>query len=302
MYIKITHLFACFALVLSMSALADPLEQKTSLEQKALSIFKITSLAEINIAQPDQTLFLFDLDDTLFDFSYMVGSKAWRRYIVEATKKIDSSKNWHDFFSYLLAQKHPLKTVEPFTSQFVQELQEKGYIVCGLTSRERQQWYSTPQEGIDVLTTEQLASININFNKGRLEYIYPHLVRDSEYFSGIFFANLELKGNYLLHLFKNVVELPKKVIFIDDKLSQVESVAKALNELGIDNECYYYPATDEKAKGFNPLIANIQLYYFIQSNGLEILSDQEAALIVEEDLEKDAEHYLRAVLDLVYGL
>ncbi len=292
MYFKIARLFACLALVLVMPVLAAD----------SLSILKIESLAEVNVAQPDQTLFLFDLDDTLFDSAYMVGSKAWRRYIVEAAKKIDSSRNWHDLFSYLLAQKHPLRTVEPFTSQFVQDLQEKGYIVCGLTSRERKQWYDTPQEGVDVLTTHQLTSVNINFNNGRLEHIYPHLARDSEYFKGIFFANLEPKGNYLLHLFKNVPELPKKVIFIDDKLSQVESVAKALNELGIDNECYYYPVTDVKAKTFNPLIANIQLYHFIQSNGHEVLSDQEAILIGERDLEKCGEHYLRAVLDLSQDL
>ena len=92
---------------------------------------------------------------------------------------------------------------------------------------------------------------------------------------------------------------PKKIIFIDDKLSQVESVADALAKLGIEHECYVYTATDEKGKAFNPLIANIQLYYFYQSEGNIILSDESALLIAKENPEKNAEYYLKATLDFV---
>lgn len=283
------------ATALTLSTIA-PIHAAT--EQKISSISKIESLAQIQVSQPDKTFFFFDLDDTTFDFPYMLGSKAWRRYIVDATKKIDASKNWHDIFSYLLAQKYPLKTVEPITSQFVKDLQEKGYIVCGLTSRERNQWYNTYQERVDEVTNKQLSSININFNNKSLENTYPYLALDSEYFNGTFFANIDPKGNYLLHLFKNAPDLPKKVIFIDDKLSQVESVANALTELGIENECYFYYATDEKAKRFNPLIANIQLYYFLKSDCQEIISDEQAELIAGEDSTKDADHYLKAILDI----
>jgi hypothetical protein len=229
----------------------------------------------------------------------MLGSKAWRQYIVEATKKIDTSKNWHDIFSYALAQKHPLKTVETMTSSFVSELQEKGYVVCGFTSRERKLWYDMPKDGVDILTIKQLNSVNVDFNNKSLENVYPYLSWDSEYFNGVFFANIEPKGNYLLHLFANAPQFPEKIIFTDDKLSQVESVANALAKLGIKHECYSYSAIDEKGKSFNPLIANIQLYYFYQSNGNEIISDEKASLIAKENPEKDPEYYLRATLDIV---
>lgn len=289
----ISSALAATTLIVSTNSVVDAV-----VEQKISSISKIESIIEIQIAQPDKTIFFFDLDDTIFDFPYMLGSKAWRRYIVEATKKIDTSKNWHDIFSYLLAQKHPLKTVEPITSQFIENLQEKGYIVCGLTSRERKQWYNTYQEGVDEITNKQLSSININFNNKSLENTYPYLALDSEYSNGSFFANIDPKGNYLLHLLKNAPDLPEKVIFIDDKLTQAESVAKALTELGIKNECYFYCATDAKAKMFNPLIANIQLYYFLKSNYQEIISDEQAALIAKEDSTKDADYYLKAILDM----
>lgn len=260
-------------------------------------VFHIESLSSIN-NQPPKTLFLLDIDDTIFDSFSMLGSKAWRRYIVEATKKIDPTENWHDIFSYALAQKHPLRAVEKITSTFVQDLQSKEMIVCGFTSRERKLWYDMFQEGVDVLTVKQLSSVNVNFNNGSLEKHHPDLAKNSEYFNGVFFANIEPKGNYLLHLFKSSSSFPEKVIFIDDKLSQVESVASALAKLGIPHESYLYSATDKKGKIFNPLIANIQLYYFYDSNGEKALSDEQAQLIAVSNPEKDADFYLKEALSI----
>ena len=96
-------------------------------------------------------------------------------------------------------------------------------------------------------------------------------------------------------LINNLAFIPNKVIFIDNKQSQVESVAAALDELGIEHECYWYTATDKKAEQFSPLIANVQLYYLWISNGTHILSDEEAELIAMEHPEKDAESYLRDI-------
>lgn len=261
-------------------------------------VSQITSLAEISSDHPNETLFLFDIDDTVFDSFSMLGSKAWRKYIVEAAKKIDPSENWHDIITYALAQKHPLNAVEKITSSYIKDLQNNGYVVCGLTARERKIWYDMHQDGIDILTVNQLSTVNVDFNNGSLENTYPYLSTAPEYYSGIFFANLEPKGNYLLRLFENAPALPQKIIFVDDKLSQVESVDAALTLLGIPHECYFYSATDEKGKAFNPLIANIQLYYFYVSGGQRIISDKEAAILAQIHSNNDAELYLRAALDL----
>lgn len=53
-------------------------------------------------------------------------------------------------------------------------------------------------------------------------------------------------------------------------------------------------ATDEKAKMFDPLIANIQLYYYMSFE--IILTDEDAESIAESNPEKDANHYLRAAI------
>lgn len=258
-------------------------------------IVKIESLAQIKDHQQTQTIYFFDIDDTLFDSPTMLGSKAWRKYIIAATK--NDPLNWHDIFSLFIARNHPLQTIEALTSQFVKKLQMGGHGVFALTARERKRWYDMPQEGIDLLTAKQLELVGINFDNAFLVETYPYLTNNSGYFKGIFFADTELKGEYLLKLFKNAPQRPEKVIFIDDKLSQAESVAAALNELGIDNECYWYFATDKKASEFDPLIANIQLYYLWFSDGKEIITDEEAESIAAQYPEKNAEYYLKSVLN-----
>lgn len=230
---------------------------------------------------------LLDLDDTLFDSPMMLGSKAWRKYIAQAAPKNDITLNWHDYFSYLLAQRYPTKAIEEITSEFVKELQNRGYIVCGFTARERKIWYETAQPGVDLTTIEQLHKIDIDLDNGSLELFYPELAEDSEYYLGVFFVNTETKGNYFLHLLENATKFPPKVIFIDDKKANVESMDETLDKLGIPHECYLYAATDSKTLSFNPKIANIQLYYFMKSTGVEILTDQQADDLLKTNPDRD---------------
>lgn len=260
-----------------------------------IHIVKIDSLSQINDSQPAQTLYFFDIDDTLFDSPHMLGSKAWRKYIVEATRN-NLTENWHDIFSLFLARSYPLETVEALTSQFVKELQRTGRNVVGLTARERMRWYDMPVDDVDFLTVSQLESVGINFNNKPLDKAYAYLTNNPEYYKGVFFADIEPKGEYLLKLFRDAPQLPEKVIFIDDKQSQVESVAAALNQLGVNYECYWYSATDSKARKFDPWIANIQLYYFWISDGKRVISDEEAAAIADRYPERNAEYYLRSLL------
>jgi hypothetical protein len=258
----------------------------------------ITSLEQIPWEQPAGTLFLFDIDDTIFDSPHLVGSKVWRKYIAEATESLDPTQNWHDIFSYGLALRYPLQLVEKNTSTLIRELQNSGYVVCGFTSRERNKWYDMPQPGVDFLTIGQLRGLDVDFYTQTLEKSYPHLSQAPEYFLGVFFANIEPKGEYLLHLLQDAPQLPPKIVFIDDKLTQVVSVASALESLGISYECYHYTATDAKGQTFDPLIANIQLHSFFASDGKTVLSDSQAAEIAEEHPAKEADFYLRAILSL----
>lgn len=274
-----------------------PVTQVTAATATPVSnIREVRSLYEIPRTLPRRTLVLSDIDDTLFDHKYMIGSKAWRAYFSKAAPQIDASVNWHDYFSYFLALVYPIQTVEPTTSHFIRSLQDEDHVVCGLTARERNKWYDMSQRGIDVLTTQQLNKVNIDFNNLRLENTYGKLAENSEYYQGTFFANTDYKGEYLLNLLEDAPDI-SYILFIDDKLAQVHSVEEALTQLGIPHGCYLYRATDEKAHTFNPLIANIQLHALYLSGGKTILTNEQAAKVAEDNSGKTAEHYLRETIE-----
>ncbi|PJD94454.1 MAG: hypothetical protein CK425_11430 [Parachlamydia sp.] len=260
-----------FSLVLHLSCLTVSLFAE---------VISIDSLSQVKLPPASQALIFFDIDDTLIDFPTMLGSKMWRKHIVEATSQ-DTSNNWHDRFSLYLAQHCPVTTVEPSTSSYIKDLQKQGYTIYGLTARERHKWYDTPCPDVDQLTVSQLNSVDIDFNQLSM---LPHteaIIQNSEYFQGTLFANTDLKGDFLKQLFENASSLPEHVVFIDDKLSQVESVSETLEALGIKADCYWYRAIEVKSNSFNSLLADIQLYHLMHF-GL-FLNDEQAAYIAENE-------------------
>ncbi len=238
---------------------------------------------------------LLDLDDTLMDSEGMVGSKAWRAYIEMATK-YDPEGNWHDVLSLFVAQNYPVKAIEEKTVQFVEALQRKGVMVFGFTARERNKWYYTPCEDVDALTKEQINSCGIDFTKTKVEKPFQFLTKPLECFENIFFADTDTKGEYLAKLFNKMPIYPNCTYFIDDKKRQVESVTEELSFRNLKHKCYLYSATNKKSKNFDPLIANIQLYY-LKKEGT-ILSDERARDIAHDNKDKDADFFLQNTLDL----
>ena len=289
-----SKLFLCIINYIAYTATLLPATSfATEISVQKAPIVKIESLSEISDDQPPQTVFFFNLTNTLFDSPYMLGSRAWRKYIAKATQN-DSTCNWHDFFTLFVAKNLPIVTIEEITSPFLEKLQMKGYGVFGLTGRERNKWYDTPASNIDLLTVSQMKSIGIDFTNNLTEKS-KSLTTVPEYYEGIFFADIEPKGEYLRKLFKNAAHYPAKVIFVDDKQKEAESMATVLSELGIDHECYWYTATEKNAGMFDPLITNIQLYYLWTRK--EVLSDAEAAALAKENPGKTAEYYLQALLE-----
>lgn len=242
----------------------------------------IHSLTEIEKEHLHEAIIFFDLDDTLIESSLEIGSKNWKNFIKSATTQQE-----HDDISWFIAQHIPVKTTEDEVGDLIQNLQTSNK-VFGLTARERNIWYYTPKDGVDELTIQQLESAGIHFDK-TTSFEMP------EFYEGVYFSDLDPKGEYVLKLFTSRESLPSKVVFVDDKLSQVESVAEALDALGIDNECYYYKQT--YSTSFDPLVALVQLHYLMQSEGKVLLTEQEAQLLIEQSPHLDIDYYLGEIIN-----
>lgn len=283
-----SSIFIVLSLFLPLHCTADP---SLKISQK---IIKIDTIDQLPLTQPEGTLFLFDLDDTLIDSPHMVGSRAWRQYMRAAV-----GKYWHDRLSLFLLEHIAVDTVEKTTAEIIKLLQIQGYPVCGFTARERHFWFDIPAH-MDEITTQQLASVGIQFDSDNVVRAYPALTQTPEYYEGIIFSNVVEKGSYLASLLQSFPAsslLPNKVIFIDDKKYQIESVAAALEESGIDYECYLYRATDKKDSAFDPLIANIQLYHIWLSQGHTVLTDHQAAALALTTPASQGLEYLQMIIE-----
>jgi hypothetical protein len=271
-------------------------EVEPALKETITPIIPIQHLDQIKKSIVKNTGYFLDLDDTAIDSLYMLGSKAWRKYISEATKN-DKTRKWHDIISLYVARNYPIGPVEESTSSFIHNLQADGHMVFGLTARERNMWYYTPCDGVDLLTQSQLAKTDIDFMKTHISEEFSYITDHPACFANIFFVDTDTKGEFVFNHLNGRKIVPPKVVVVDDNLDQLATVKKALEQLQIEHDCYFYGQIDEKSKKFDPLIANIQLYSLLNEN--KILSDDDAFLFENAHAGKDAVYYLTEILHLI---
>jgi hypothetical protein len=244
----------------------------------------------------EDTLVLFDMDDTLTDSSISLGTGAWRQYVraqIASDYDTKAPGNPHDVMVHAAAQNIPVKPVEPDLVPLIESLQEKHVAVFCLTGRGYSMWYSTPTEGIGQMSVRQLDSIEIDFTDTtvpkQFQSIDPTIL-----YHGVFLTSGTKKGPFLEKLFQETGYRPTKVVFIDDKLEENKSVESTLEKLGIPNVCVWYHRAQANNQEFNPLIASIQLEAFL--NDQTILSDKEAKEKADTMKEIDPDEFFRRLI------
>jgi FMN phosphatase YigB (HAD superfamily) len=221
-----------------------------------------------------KTLVLFDLDETLIEVPIMLGGKAWRRYaraLLERTYSEEKATELHDKLTYLLAKKVPFIAIEENAADSLEKIEEKGGLAFGFTARGRHHWYDMPAADGEELGLLHTRQAGFSFKQSFDDPLFSH----RSYSCGIFFAYpLEDKGELLLELFALTDFRPAKLVFIDDKISNVRAVDSAAEQLGIPALCFHYRQID-LYRHFDPLVAHIQLERFLQDGS--VLSDSQAA-------------------------
>lgn len=179
----------------------------------------------LHAGQSDQKpLYLFDIDGMLIDVE--VYAYEGRYPLVHAVR---------------LCQ-------DEITRDVVRGVQEAGCKAMGLTGRPCGQGEQVHQK---------LCSFGINFEDSSLlsvnEYLYIDQAKRNcylEHYKGMLFIGVDdndpvfdlLKGPQLMRLFNTKLcdNLPEYVVYIDDMLDYVLSVAEVLNSLEIPGTCYLY--------------------------------------------------------------
>lgn len=242
------------------------------------NIIKTTEICDVAPEITADTLVLMNLAEVLLDTEISLGTQAWRKYI---RNRVDSQT--HDELTLFVFKNVPAKTPEPAVSAFVSNLQKQGNTVFGFTSRGRNEWYASKVEDVDLLTEYVLNQLDIDFNRTVSPAGWSQL--DSQfqdyYHAGIIYAtNAYDKGEMLTLIFEKTGYRPAKVVFVDDKVDSLKEVETSMKQLGIPFTGFAYGRTAKEHLQFDPMVANIQLYYLISSG--VILSDKDAIRIKQE--------------------
>lgn len=236
-------------------------------------ILEINQIDDIRPYVTQNGLYLFDIDDTLIDNPFCLGTSPWRQWVKSKLPKYNINFVLYDALTLFIAKNAPYKTVEPSTAHLIADLQNEGHAVFAFTARGRSQWYTTNIEGVDRFTQEQLQHAGIDFRNTQIPEELKSL--EATYFwEGIIFAQHIKKGDLLKHLFKDLKYNPSLIIFVDDKLDQVQSVEAAVKEAGIPFMGFWYRRSEFDRKDFNPMATNVQLEALLLQR--EIINDEVA--------------------------
>lgn len=236
-----------------------------------------------------QSLVILDLDNTVMKTVQTLGSDQWFEYQLERTvaELIKSGLSQADgkergLRETLALWKQVQRTtkmipVEESTPELLARTQKAGIRIMGLTAR--------PTD-LSETTQKQLKSMGVDLGAETLFKGEITLTENTDvnyvagFRGGILFSGNNKKGGMLVRLLADprVTFKPSKIIFVDDKKRNVDSVEESLEKAGIPHVSYRYGAADSEVKAFNPEIAAVQLSFF---GG--IVTDRAATAILNGD-------------------
>lgn len=236
-------------------------------------IIEISQMKEILPHVDQDTLVVFDIDDTLMVPNQMLGGDCWFRH--ELKLETEKGFSFEESLAKILPQymlfqhKTGVKLVEPDIPAIIHHLQSQGIKVMGLTTRSTELAYRTIQQ----LKTLQI-DLGKNAPEGELSGLKTHY--PLYYIEGILFTQVRHKGKVLKELCEYLGYAPKKIIFINDKEKYVLQLEEVFPEIGIPYIGFRYAACDDDYANYDTRIAAVQRKYFNQ-----ILSDEDAATILK---------------------
>jgi len=235
------------------------------------TILETRHIANVIPLVDSETWFLVDLDNTLFEGAEAYGHAAWFYDAVNDGLEDGLSKEEiiNIFYPRWIASQKtcPVKPLEKEFISFITDLQNQGIVVMGFTHR---------QPVIADSTIRQVNSLNIDFTLTApseevfsLEAKNPTLYQNGILFVGDFNKKGEIFSKFLNH----IDDAPNKIVFIDDKLKNVEEVESVADRLGIPYTGVHYTAIDHAAPIYSREIAEEQYRLYKEREAAESVKD-----------------------------
>ena len=225
-------------------------------------IEEIVTMDTVQTSINNETLVIYDVDNTIFEPVGNYGSDQWFFYLNKVYQRDGFSPEeaeekalelWNRT-QYLIK----VKPVEQNIPTLIKQQQSKGLKVIAMTAR---------TGDVSEITMKQLQSIDVNFYGSSLlkdEIIEIKKVDNKSLKNDVLFQNGILfvgeknsKGEVLLLLLESLKYTPENVVFIDDRLKHLIGVQKALGTLSIPCKGYRYGGADENVKAFDKFTSEI---------------------------------------------
>lgn len=229
----------------------------------AAEVREIKQITEVEPAIDDQTLVVFDIDNTLLEPLTTLGSDQWFDYLVDQGKKVrrqsedkaiaDAVVVWNR-----VQEDVQVRPVETETPALIKRLQARGVRIVALTAR---------ASGAAAVTERQLRSIGVDLSKNPLPRpaVRPKQKQDtSQPWVGaiLFLGENQSKGEALTGVVRSLPQPPSKVVFVDDKARHTQSVDQAMAKLKIPVVAFRYGASDARVAAFDPAVTDLQLRWW----------------------------------------
>lgn len=193
------------------------------------SHIEIKTMTELGSFVDADTLVIFDLDNTVFQAKRYDCHADWGYDHVRAERKlgpVSSERIQQIYLQWLKAQKTcPVEFVEVETGFEIDQLQKRNIKVMALTSR-----------GSDSAddTLDQLRSLGVSFLPTALSMDFAEFDFNSKakFLEGVLFVSIDSsKGDVLRAYFETIRYQPKKIVFIDDLVENLESIEASFPEI-----------------------------------------------------------------------
>ncbi len=234
--------------------------------------------SELDSADKD-TLVIFDVDDVLITYNDMVLRPCGARFRPASWKDIDPKEI--PYLMSIMLNEGKIILIDPSAPRLVNKLESRGVKTIALTAARTGKFGVI--ENAEDWRLKILKQFNLDFSKSfpknQIIYFGDGAKKENDYSlfkDGVLFLGDEksTKGALLVQFLDKVQWKPKKVIFIDDKMSHLSSVETALNEAKIPFQGYQYKGVEKLPGELNEQIAEVQFTYLRKDH--KWLSDSEA--------------------------
>ncbi len=234
-------------------------------------------IEEVTPLIDNETWFLVDLDNCLFEGAQALGHANWFYDVLQQKMQAGMSREEGIravYPGWIKTQK--ASRVKPLEEEFVPsllQLQERGVVIMGLTHR---------QPSVIDSTLRQVASLGFDFSATApskesfsIPSSTPTLYTQGILFVGDFNKKIDIFEPFLAHINKK----PKKIVFIDDKRKNVEEL-ESLSRDGIEYIGVHYTAIEHAKPVYVREIADFQMKFLDQ-----VMSNEAALFLIEKGLD-----------------